>query len=130
MMGIMADEGGLREKREQCNIFDTQDPSSAPMLFWTETDVWEYTRTRNLPYSRIYDMGEVRTGCMFCGFGVHLEEGENRFQRMKKSHPKQWSYCINDLKMGRVLEAVGVNYGQEGPQLDLLAGLQQERDEK
>lgn len=123
MMGITAAEGGLREKREHCNIYDTQDPSSAPMLFWTEEDVWEYIRTRNLPYSEIYDKGEKRTGCMFCGFGVHLEEGENRFQRMKKSHPKQWKYCIEDLKMGRVLDAVGVNYGQDGPQLDLLAGL-------
>jgi len=120
MMGIMAAEGGLREKREHCNIFDTRDPSSAPMLFWTEADVWEYIRTRNLPYSKIYDMGETRTGCMFCMFGVHLEAGQNRFQRMAKSHPKQWDYCINDLGMGKVLEAVGVEYGQPSTQGDLL----------
>ena len=110
MMGIMAAEGGLREKREHCNIFDTRDPSSAPMLFWTEADVWEYIRTRNLPYSKIYDMGEKRTGCIFCGFGAHLEKGETRFQRLARTHPKLWSYCINDLKMGAVLDAVGVAY--------------------
>jgi 3'-phosphoadenosine 5'-phosphosulfate sulfotransferase (PAPS reductase)/FAD synthetase len=130
MMGITAAEGGLREKREHCNIYDTQDPSSAPMLFWTEADVWEYIRTRNIPYSEIYDMGETRTGCMFCGFGVHLEEGKNRFERMKETHPKQWKYCIEDLKMGRVLDAVGVNYGQESPQLDLLASAQQLKDDE
>ena len=110
MMGIMASEGGLRGKREHCNIFDTSDPSSAPMLFWTEADVWEYIRTRNLPYSKIYDMGEKRTGCIFCGFGAHLEKGETRFQRLARTHPKLWSYCINDLKMGAVLAAVGVAY--------------------
>lgn len=116
MMGIMSAEGGLRERREHCNVFDTRDPSSAPMLFWTEADVWEYIKTRNLPYSKIYDMGETRTGCMFCGFGAHLEKGKNRFQRMAKSHPKQWSYCINDLGMGKVLDALGVEYGEEPAQ--------------
>lgn len=124
LMGIMAAEGGLREKREHCNIFDTRDPSSAPMLFWTEADVWEYIHSNNVPYSTIYDKGETRTGCMFCGFGVHLETGENRFQRMAKSHPKQWNYCINDLKMGPVLEAVGVDYGgKSAAQGDLLDDL-------
>ena len=112
-MGIMAAEGGLREKRHQCNIFDTRDPSSAPMLFWTEQDIWGYIRAKQLPYSKIYDMGEIRTGCMFCMFGVHLEKGENRFQRMAKSHPKQLNYCINDLGMGKVLDAIGVKYGDE-----------------
>lgn len=111
MMGIMAAEGGLRGKREHCNIFDARDPSSAPLLFWTEADVWEYLHKRNIPYSSIYDKGEKRTGCMFCGFGVQFEEGPNRFQRMAISHPKQWSYCINDLGMGPVLKAVGIDYG-------------------
>jgi 3'-phosphoadenosine 5'-phosphosulfate sulfotransferase (PAPS reductase)/FAD synthetase len=111
MMGIMSAEGGLREKREHCNIFDTRDPSSAPILFWTEADVWEYLRSRGIPYSTIYDMGEKRTGCMFCGFGAHLEEGPNRFQRMASTHPKQWRYCINDLGMGPALKAVGIDYG-------------------
>lgn len=120
MMGIMAAEGGLRAKRDSCNIFDTRDPSSAPMLFWTDADVWEYIRTRNLPYSEIYDMGEERTGCMFCGFGAHLESAPNRFQRMEKSHPKQHSYCINDLGMGKVLDAIGVEYTQDAAQGDLL----------
>jgi 3'-phosphoadenosine 5'-phosphosulfate sulfotransferase (PAPS reductase)/FAD synthetase len=108
--GIMAAEGGLRAKQTQCNVYDARNPSSAPMLFWTEQDVWEYIRTRNVEYCPIYDNGESRTGCMFCGFGVHLEEGENRFQRMASSHPKQFNYCINDLGMGRVLSAIGVDY--------------------
>jgi 3'-phosphoadenosine 5'-phosphosulfate sulfotransferase (PAPS reductase)/FAD synthetase len=115
-MGIMAAEGGLREKRHQCNIFDTRDPSSAPLLFWTEQDVWNYIHSRKLPYAKIYDMGETRTGCMFCMFGVHLEAGPNRFQRMSKSHPKQWNYCVNNLGMGKVLDAMGVEYGDESDQ--------------
>lgn len=35
-----------------------------------------------------------RTGCIFCGFGCHLEKGESRFERLKKTHPRQYEYCI------------------------------------
>ena len=38
--------------------------------------------------------GCQRTGCVFCGFGVHLEKGETRFQRLAKTHPKQYEYCM------------------------------------
>ncbi|MBC8553665.1 MAG: hypothetical protein H8D23_28960, partial [Candidatus Brocadiales bacterium] len=57
----------------------------------------------------IYDMGADRTGCMWCMFGVHMENNPNRFQRMKKTHPKIYDYCINKLGLGEVLEYVGVN---------------------
>jgi len=55
-------------------------------------------------------MGYSRTGCMCCMFGVHLEDGENRFQKMKKTHPKQYNYCINKLGCGKVLDFIGIKY--------------------
>ena len=37
-----------------------------------------------------------RTGCMFCGFGCHLEKpGNGRFERMKRTHPKQYKYIMS-----------------------------------
>jgi hypothetical protein len=47
---------------------------------------------------------------MFCMFGVHMEKGTNRFQRMKESHPNQYNYCIGKLGCGTVLDYVKVNY--------------------
>lgn len=38
--------------------------------------------------------GCPRTGCMFCAFGTHLEKGETRFQRLARTHPKQYAFCI------------------------------------
>ena len=73
-----------------------------------------------MPYCKIYDMGETRTGCMFCMFGVHMEQGANRFQRMYLSHPKQWNYCINTLGCGKVLDYIGVKYVPDGVQEDLF----------
>ena len=49
--------------------------------------------------------GCSRTGCMFCGFGCHLEKaGEGRFERMKETHPKQYDYIMRPKEQG------GLNY--------------------
>lgn len=45
--------------------------------------------------------GCSRTGCMFCGYGCHLEkEGEGRFERMKETHPKQYEYIMKPWDKG------------------------------
>lgn len=41
-----------------------------------------------------------RTGCMFCGYGCHLEKSPNRFELMKLSHPKQYEYIMKPWKDG------------------------------
>ena len=111
MTGMMAEESPMRQQwwtKFSCNAFDTEEPSSNPLMFWTEADIWEYLKTRDVPYSKIYDMGETRTGCMFCMFGVHMEKGENRFQRMYRTHPKQWRYCMDKLGLREVLAYIGI----------------------
>ncbi len=108
-----------------CNAYDSVRPISQPMSFWTEQDVLEYLKKYNVPYAPVY--GEIiqdedgklhttgcdRTGCVFCGFGCHLEKEPNRFQRLKVTHPKLWEYCMRDwdnggLGMKNVLEYIGV----------------------
>ena len=81
-----------------------------PLSFWTEENIWDYIKKYDLKYSKIYDMGEKRTGCIFCMFGVHMEKEPNRFQRMAKTHPKLHNYCINNLGLKEVLEYIGVKY--------------------
>lgn len=45
--------------------------------------------------------GYNRTGCMFCGYGCHLEKpGEGRFERMKVTHPKQYEYIMKPKEQG------------------------------
>ena len=92
-----------------CNAFDNKKPKSWPIAFWTKEDIGNYIKKYNLSYSSIYNT-EKRTGCMFCMFGVHLETGSNRFQRIKQTHPKHWDYCINKLGCGKVLDYIGVDY--------------------
>lgn len=117
-----------------CNAFDGKRPRSAPMSFWTEQDVLLYIYQNHIPIASVYgevvketeadgqldfedlgifDLGKTilkttgckRTGCMFCGFGCHLEkEGEGRFERLKITHPKIYDYIMRPWEQG------GLNY--------------------
>lgn len=80
-----------------------------------------YLRMTGIPYAPIYGdivdrdgklaaTGARRTGCMFCMFGLHLEKEPNRFQRMARTHPKQYDFCINKLGCGRALDFIHVPY--------------------
>ncbi len=112
-IGIMASDSQMREMlylKQGCNAFDNNNPTSWPLSIGNDTDVWEYIHKNNVQYCKIYDMGEKRTGCMFCMFGIHMEGTPNRFQRMSKSHPKLYEYCINKLGCGDVMDYIGIDY--------------------
>ena len=111
--GTMAHESRLRTSSyliNGCNNKSAKRPISNPLSIWLEKDIWEYIKKYNLTYSDIYNKGYNRTGCMFCMFGVHLEKQPNRFQRMQKTHPKLYKYCMEDLGLREVLEFINVPY--------------------
>lgn len=108
----------LQWLRNGCNGFDMTSPISNPMSFWTEQDILQYIKNNNLQlasvygdvvfcdkYGGLYDntlcgygklciTGCKRTGCIFCAYGVHLEKGESKFQKLRKTHPRQYEYCL------------------------------------
>ena len=137
-IGTMADESRQRTAtwlKNGCNAFDKRKPSSQPLSFWTEQDILQYIQKFNVPYCPVYGdiisdndqlktSGCSRTGCMFCMFGCHLDKGQNRFQRLKETHPRQYEYCIGGgemvdgkwqpskegLGLGKVLDFINVDY--------------------
>lgn len=120
--GTIAEESKQREQswlKTGCNSFESTRKSN-PMAFWTEQDILSYIKQYNLPYASVYgelqetdEQGNLmlngcgkclrfsgcqRTGCVFCGFGAHLDTlkgGISRFIRLKQSHPKLYDYCMN-----------------------------------
>lgn len=117
IVATMACESLARKQnwmRYGCNSFEMNRPVSKPMSFWTEQDILTYLSTFNIPYASVYGdivrdkngklktTGCSRTGCVFCGFGCHLEKEPNRFQRLKYTHPKLWDYCMRSWKRGGV----------------------------
>ena len=129
-LGLLASESLKRRRaweKTGCNAYEKSNPQSQPMAFWTEQDVLEYIKRFNLEYASVYgdivedENGKLkttlcdRTGCIFCGFGCHMEKGENRFQKMKKTHPRQYDYCMRPVEdkglgMREVLDYIGVPY--------------------
>lgn len=102
ILGILASESYQREKdwlEYGCNVFhERKDNQSRPLSFWNDKDILEYIERYDVKIPKLYDMGYSRNGCMYCGFGVHLEpEGQNRYQRLKKTHPVQYQYFIKNF---------------------------------
>lgn len=102
ILGILASESYQREKdwlEYGCNVFyKRRENQSRPLSFWTENDIQEYINKYDVKISSLYEKGYTRNGCMFCGFGVHLEpNGRNRYQRLKETHPLQYKYFIKNF---------------------------------
>ena len=123
ILATMADESRVRTQawlRTGCNAFEGNNPKSQPMSFWTEQDVLQYIVDNGIEIASVYgdivavdDYGNEyephplvtfgcklkctgcsRTGCIFCAFGAHSDRGETRFQRLAKTHPRQYEYCM------------------------------------
>ena len=125
ILATLAEESRVRKQgwiRHGCNAFESKNPMSQPMSFWTEQDVLAYIVKYNVPIASVYGdivslgtdgnsypakdvMGNVqrnlkcsgcqRTGCIFCAFGFHLERnGKTRFQLLAETHPRQYEFAI------------------------------------
>ena len=123
-LGTLAEESRIRQQawiRNGCNAFDSKKPQSTPIAFWTEQDILQYIVEYGLDIAPVYGdivsvdkdgneypascslcggcklkcSGADRTGCVYCGFGFHNEKGETRFQRLARTHPKLYDYCMN-----------------------------------
>ena len=152
IVATMTEESMQRESawlETGCNAYEAKHSISKPMSFWTEQDVLQYIKENNIEIASVYGFiandyegqlafddcgcklcttGCDRTGCIFCGFGAHLEKGEGRFQRLKRTHPKQYDFCINGgaydsdgiwkpdnrgLGMGHVFDELNKLYGDD-----------------
>ncbi len=112
ILGILASESYQREKdwlEYGCNVFyEHKDNQSRPLSFWTNEDIDEYIATYNVRIPKLYGMNYNRNGCMYCGFGIHLENSPNRFQKLRDTHPAQYLYLVNNFKS--ILEQCDINY--------------------
>lgn len=157
-----------------CNAFDGSHPQSKCKGFWTNNDELMYGLLYGIEYPPEYgeivfeDTGkkatkedveqaikegkilnltttlEKRTGCVCCTYGVTMEKGENRFQRMKRLYPKRYKFCIyggeikdgylrpkNGLGLGYILDMMGIPYDNEQGEIKgQLSMFDSEKDER
>jgi hypothetical protein len=127
-LGLMASEGGRRQKSlmiNGCNYFGASTIRSAPFAIFNRQDLLQLTLDLNVPIPEIY--GEIRrdengmlyttkaqrTGCSMCGFGIQKETRRpHRFDLLYQNNPSEWSYWMNDMGFGHVLDYVGFRWQQ------------------
>lgn len=108
-IGLLASESYQRTigyiQQGGCNVFaesGKNHPRSLPLAIWTDDDVWAYIRDRRLKLPDIYEQGAIRTGCMGCGFGAHLNT--SGIDTMRRLWPKWYDMVMN-------YENNGIKYG-------------------
>lgn len=127
MLAMMASESVFRKTswlENGCNAFNSKRPISNPMAFWTDQDVLLYIKQNQLEIASVYGdvvysdddgmeyqevlfdnqmnlktTGCKRTGCMYCGYGCHLNN-DDRFVRLKVTHPKIYEYVFKPESEG------------------------------
>lgn len=65
-VGVRAAESPRRKSVWRQVVQHVTGPMLCPILYWTDADVWEYIKSRNLPYPTLYDEGFTRLGCVMC----------------------------------------------------------------
>jgi 3'-phosphoadenosine 5'-phosphosulfate sulfotransferase (PAPS reductase)/FAD synthetase len=100
-----------------CNAYDAKTKRSAPLSFWTEQDVLRCISENKLKIPSVY--GEIlrdnegrysttgvrRTGCVFCCFGLHMDEGrKNRFELLHETHPKMYRLVMEKMGLHGLLQ--------------------------
>lgn len=147
-IGVMAFESRNRRAnwlKYGCNAFDRKGfVQSTPMAFWQEQDILQYIQRYRLRCASVYGelvefptgklqfTGCKRTGCVFCGYGCHLEKEPNRFQHLAITHPNLYDYCMRGgkfdeqgmwipdkgLGMAKVLDYINVKWWNTDEQRD------------
>ena len=102
---IVEDRSGTDEVEGQMTISDLEGFENMEMF-----------DAKRLP---LKTTGCQRTGCMFCGFGCHLEQSPNRFERMKITHPKQYDYIMRPEEQGGLNYKAVIDWINENGNMDI-----------
>lgn len=120
------DRGGLElgdkktEKREKFDVDNAEEHLVRmcmqksqrilnPIIDWDEGDVWEFLKTNNIPYCKLYDEGWKRIGCIGCPMQnpkTRLEEFE-KYPKFKEAYIRAFDKLLENNN------AVGVADGNE-----------------
>ena len=76
-----------------------------PIIDWTDKEVWDFIKLRNLPYCSLYDEGFTRLGCIGCPLS-----GPNGMKRDFERWPKYKDIYIRTFeKMNEVRKKEGLH---------------------
>jgi phosphoadenosine phosphosulfate reductase len=105
VIGVRAEESNRRKAtwKEITKHRKTNSMIFAPILYWTEKDIWDFHKIYNLNYCELYDQGYKRLGCIGCPMaGKARKKDFERYPRYKKmwqrAFKKMWETNPNTKK--------------------------------
>ncbi len=115
--GVMAAESQSRQmsyiRKGGCNVFGKH-TESTPLAIWTEKDIWDYIKIRELKIADIYYKGVDRTGCVGCGFGCQFKD-DVRFETLFRLYPKYYEMIMNYENNGvKYRDAIRMIFEKQG----------------
>jgi phosphoadenosine phosphosulfate reductase len=80
-----------------------------PVIDWTGDDVWEFIKSRNLPYNPLYDSGHKRVGCIGCPMNTKRRKELGECPKYKAAYFRAVKRYIlyrqqNDLNCNGIME--------------------------
>ena len=100
---LMSDNEERRRMIETCQIKGKHILN--PIIDWTDKEVWDFIKLRNLPYCKLYDEGFTRLGCIGCPLS-----GPNGMKRDFERWPKYKDTYIRAFdKMNEVRKKEGLH---------------------
>ena len=67
--GILMNDDNSEARRTVEMCYRTNKTLVNPIVDWTDEEIWEFIRTYNVPYCKLYDEGWTRLGCIGCPMG-------------------------------------------------------------
>ena len=91
IIGVRASESIRRAKMWRESVEDKTHVGKrivCPIVHWTDADVWEFIKERNLPYCSLYDDGFKRLGCLNCP----MASKKTRLKQLKENPAFEKAY--------------------------------------
>lgn len=96
VVGVRATESPRRKGIwQQVTRFKSDlSPILSPILYWTDEDVWTFTKEHGIPYCSLYDEGFKRLGCIGCPLGSANRKREferwPHYEKLWKRGAEKW----------------------------------------
>lgn len=83
----------------------------SPLLYWQDSDLWDFIKDRGLPYCELYDQGFTRIGCIGCPMASDKQRAE-QFDRYPKIR-RQYIRCFDALAQTGKYDKIGAKNGED-----------------
>ena len=108
VQGVRRDESVGRKKRlTACRMYDERRGEDVvfPIRLWSNANVWEFIRSRGVPYCSLYDEGFTRLGCIGCPLASEKNR-RREFERWPR-YEARWKWAFQKLwerKAGTIIK--------------------------